>query len=56
MTKTLWAIEAYRFGEWILLPNTVMPGRENVEFDLSELRKEEPVEELRLVSYERVMK
>jgi hypothetical protein len=60
VTQTLWAVEAWRGGTWILLPNIIMVDRLSVEFELKCLRKEENSkapeyrrEKYRLVSYER---
>lgn len=53
MTRILWAIEAYRDGVWLLLPNLIMVDRRNAEWEMKCLVNENTREKYRLISYSR---
>jgi hypothetical protein len=60
VTQTLWAVEAWRGGTWILLPNIIMVDRLSAEFERQCLEDDENSkapeyrrEIYRLVRYER---
>lgn len=52
MTKILWAVEAKRKGKWVILPNLIFVARENAQWELECLFRDDD-EEYRLVSYAR---